>query len=101
MSLASLLSLVGLSRGPEKAVAAPTQLGANQPYDATEERGRRQSPAIRTQSEDRILLPTMRAKLDATAQDLHRNFAVAQWMIRRHLDYVPPSPSTHAPKMTS
>jgi capsid protein len=88
MSLASLLSLVGLSRGPEKATAAPTQLGTNQPYDATEDRGRRQSPAIRSQSEDRILMPTMRAKLDSTAQDLHRNFAVAQWMIRRHLDYV-------------
>jgi capsid protein len=103
MSLAaSLFSLVGFNRGPEEAVrtasssTAPqaeylhsaTQLGANQPYDAVEERGRRESPAIRTQSEDRILLPTMRQKLDATAQDLHRNFAVAQWMIRRHLDYV-------------
>jgi capsid protein len=93
MSLASLLSLVGLGRdggvAPQAAnLQSAAQFGANQPYDAVEERGRRESPAIRTQSEDRILLPTMRAKLDATAQDLHRNFAVAQWMIRRHLDYV-------------
>jgi capsid protein len=64
------------------------QLGARVAYDAIEERGRRASPAIRTQSEDRILQPTQRAKLDANAQDIHRNFAVAQWMIRRHLDYV-------------
>lgn len=68
--------------------ASATKLGANVAYDAIEERGRRQSPAIRTQSEDRILMPTQRAKLDANAQDLHRNYSIFQWCVRRHLDYV-------------
>lgn len=88
MSLASLGTLYVGNHGVSEAQSQVARFGANQPYDAIEERGRRQSPAIRTQSEDRILLPTLRSKLDANAQDIHRNFAIAQWMIRRHLDYV-------------
>jgi capsid protein len=89
MSLASFGSLyVGSNGVSESQASAAHKLGATVAYDAIEERGRRASPAIRTQSEDRVLLPTQRAKLEANAQDIHRNFAVAQWMIRRHLDYV-------------
>jgi len=89
MSLASLFTALGFGRDSQRGEAAPpNKLGAQVAYDAVEERGRRTSPAIRTQSEDRILLPTLRAKLDANAQDIHRNFSIAQWMIRRHLDYV-------------
>jgi capsid protein len=87
MSLASLGASFTVSPSGVNEVV-PTQLGAQVAYDAIEERGRRASPAIRTQSEDRILQPTQRQKLDANAMDLHRNYSVLQWCVRRHLDYV-------------
>jgi capsid protein len=64
--------------------AAPTQLT----YDAVEQRGRRKSPGIDSRSEDLILDSARRGKLQATAFDIGRNFSIAKWMIRRHLDYV-------------
>lgn len=89
MSIGSFGSLyVGQNGVSEADAASAHKLGATVAYDAIEERGRRKSPAIRTQSEDRILQPTQRAKLDANAQDLHRNYSVLQWCVRRHLDYV-------------
>ena len=94
---------VGTNGVSEADAAAAHKLGAQVAYDAIEERGRRASPAIRTVSEDRILQPTQRAKLDANAQDIHRNFAVAQWAVRRHLDYVATFQfhgRTNSPKLT-
>jgi capsid protein len=89
MSIATFGSLIVHQNGvSETDCVAAHKLGATVAYDAIEERGRRKSPAIRTQSEDRILQPTQRLKLDANAQDLHRNYSVLQWCIRRHLDYV-------------
>src|SRR5690606_28009674 len=57
-------------------------------YDATEPRGRRKAPPVRTGSEDKLLDASRRKKLIANARDLHRNFAIAAWMVRKHLDYV-------------
>lgn len=86
MSLASLGGSihVGLTGVSEAVPAAAAQLS----YDAVEQRGRRKSPTIDSRSEDLILDSTKRSKAQATTLDLCRNFSVARWMIRRHLDYV-------------
>lgn len=57
-------------------------------YDATDARGKRKTAKQYTTSEDLILDPSKRSKLVANGRDLARNFAIASWMIRRHLDYV-------------
>lgn len=57
-------------------------------YDATEARGKRKTAKQYTTSEDLILDSSKRAKLQANGRDLARNFSIASWMIRRHLDYV-------------
>ncbi len=57
-------------------------------YDATEARGKRKTARTYSGYEDTILDPTKRKQLVANARDLARNFAIASWMIRRHLDYV-------------
>jgi capsid protein len=57
-------------------------------YDAVEQRGRRKSPGVDSRSEDLILDSAKRAKAQATSFDLCRNFSIAKWMIRRHMDYV-------------
>lgn len=57
-------------------------------YDATEAKGRRKQAKIYSGSEDRILDQSKRRKLTANAQDLRRNFSIAAWIVRRHLDYV-------------
>ena len=57
-------------------------------YDATEEKQRRQSPVVTSLSEDGILDTGKRAKLVSTTRDLQRNFSIAAWAIRKHLDYV-------------
>lgn len=57
-------------------------------YDALETKGRRKSPPGRITREDNLLQHGRRTKLTASSQDLVRNFAIAGWMIRRHLDYV-------------
>ena len=57
-------------------------------YDALEPKGRRKSPPSRTKHVDAILTQSKRSKLASNARDIARNFAIASWMIRRHLDYV-------------
>lgn len=57
-------------------------------YDATEPRGKRKAPRIYQGSEDVILDSGRRQKLIANARDMARNFAIAAWMVRRHLDYI-------------
>lgn len=57
-------------------------------YDATEPRGRRKSAPQRLGSEDKLLDSERRKKLIGNARDLHRNFSIAAWMVRKHLDYV-------------
>jgi len=57
-------------------------------YDAVEAKNRRQAPTGRLRSEDKELLPHQRRKLTSAARDIHRNFTIAAWAIRKHLDYV-------------
>lgn len=57
-------------------------------YDAVKSEGRRRSPATRVKSEDLVLKKNDRLKLIATSQDLIRNFTIAAWAVRKHLDYV-------------
>ena len=61
-----------------------TQFG----YNATEDKGRRQAPQTRVRHESKILTPTKRKKLQATAQEQMRNYSLPAWMVRKHLDYV-------------
>jgi len=57
-------------------------------YDAVESKNRRQAPTGRLRSEDKELLPHQRRKLTSAARDIQRNFTIAAWAIRKHLDYV-------------
>jgi capsid protein len=57
-------------------------------YDAIKSKGRRKNPGARTLSEDMELRQWERVHLSTTVRDLNRNFAIAAWMIRCHLDYV-------------
>ena len=57
-------------------------------YDATEDTGRRVSPKRVTKHEDKWATQKKRDILAATSRDLSRNFAIAAWAIRKHLDYV-------------
>jgi len=65
---------------------APTRFGSD--YDATEDKKRRRPPKVQLLSEDKHLDSTGRKKLVATARNIHRNYEIAAWMIRKHLDYV-------------
>ena len=55
---------------------------------AAAEPGRRRTPAPTTKSEDNILDTAQRRIVIEDARDLRRNYSVAAWAIRRHLDYV-------------
>lgn len=57
-------------------------------YDATDDKKRRRPPRVNLLSEDKHLDATGRRKLVATARNIQRNYEVAAWMIRKHLDYV-------------
>jgi len=50
--------------------------------------GRRRAPQTRIKAEDILLPDRDRKKLVATAQDVQRNFSIAAWAIRKHLDYI-------------
>jgi capsid protein len=56
-------------------------------YDALESKGRRKAAPTRIMREDAHLRGNKRTSLQASANDIQRNFAVAAWAIRRHLDY--------------
>jgi len=77
---ASFAELAALDRtaGP------PTRYG----YEATEDTNRRRTVTVRSLGEDEILTSHKRKQLNATALDIRRNFAIAAWAIRKHLDYV-------------
>ena len=57
-------------------------------YDAVSTEKRRRAPLSDTKSEDDQLTPTQRRKLNSTARDSRRNYALTAWAIRKHLDYV-------------
>lgn len=69
-------------------VRETAQAGTQFSYDAVDDRNKRKSPAVKHGAEDLILDPSKRSKLNANSSDIRRNYAVAAWMIRKHLDYV-------------
>lgn len=57
-------------------------------YDAVHAKNKRSAPTGILRSEDAELTDLDRKKLVSASRTLHRNFSLAAWMIRRHLDYV-------------
>lgn len=57
-------------------------------YDAINPGGKRKQRSSKIIREDKHLQGKRRHQLIANAADLKRNFAMAAWMVRRHLDYV-------------
>lgn len=67
-------------------------------YDAAVTSNKRKPTRIDQRSEDDILSRDERSKLLSSTRDLKRNFAIAAWAIRRHLDFVADftfHPNTH------
>jgi len=56
-------------------------------YDALATKGRRKAPPAHIVREDVHVKAGRRMRLQASARDIHKNFAIAAWMVRRHLDY--------------
>jgi capsid protein len=57
-------------------------------YDAAQTTTKRRPPSGKTEHEDAALCGKDRKRVISSARDVQRNFAVAAWMIRKHLDYV-------------
>lgn len=57
-------------------------------YDAADPKGRRATPKIYHGTEEQVLDSSRRQKVVANARDIRRNYSIAAWMIRKHLDYV-------------
>lgn len=57
-------------------------------YEAAQASSNRKNRAGAIKSEDAVLGPMARTRLVSTSQDLVRNFELAGWMVRKHLDYV-------------
>jgi capsid protein len=57
-------------------------------YDATVATPRRKAPTADMRSEDEVLRSLQRDTLVSSARDAKRNWAIAAWMIRQHLDFV-------------
>lgn len=57
-------------------------------YDAANTSSKRRSPSAIMRSEDRELFQSQRRQLIASARDLPRNFTIAAYALRRHLDFV-------------
>lgn len=57
-------------------------------YDAVKQNGRRKAVQPRAWSADQDLTPTERIVLSTSTRDLQKNFAIAAWAVRKHLDYV-------------
>lgn len=57
-------------------------------YIAAESTTRRRDPGARVQSSDNILTASGRDRMTEGARELWRNYSVASWAIRKHLDFV-------------
>lgn len=57
-------------------------------YDAITSSGKRKAASAVLKSEDDQLKDRDRRQIIGTGRDLARNFAIVQWAIRKHLDYV-------------
>lgn len=67
---------------------ASVSMSAAGGYDATDDRGRRRSPPTLTMHEDQVATQDKRRILSSSTRDLMRNFTIAAWAIRKHLDFV-------------
>lgn len=69
---------------------AASQLGSElrSGYDSVKSGKRRKAPSRRIKSEDSILKMPDRQKMSASTSDLYRNFSIAAWAVRKHLDFV-------------
>lgn len=86
-------SLVGdlvaeLDAGPATKMESTPGTTVRDGYDAINDRGRRRAPRSRVWHVDDLTSQVQRRSLIATAQDIERNFAVAAWAVRKHLDFV-------------
>lgn len=69
--------------------APEVQAASNFRYDALDTKDRRRPSSMSsTRREDAILLGNKRVQLQGTTMDIVRNFTIAGWCIRKHLDYV-------------
>jgi capsid protein len=57
-------------------------------YDAVTTGTKRKAPTARTLGEDDELRQSQRWQMTTSTRDLQRNFTIAAWAIRKHLDYV-------------
>jgi capsid protein len=57
-------------------------------HDAVEDLGRRKAPVMLLRSEDDEATPFQRGQLITLGRDARRNFSIAGWAVRKHLDYV-------------
>jgi len=57
-------------------------------YTAAESSNKRKSAPVDLGTEDRVLDRQKRKQLLSNTRDLRRNFTLAAWIIRKHLDYV-------------
>ena len=57
-------------------------------YDAVKGSLKRPSPTGVNRSGDADLLPAQRAQMVSAGRDIHQNFALVGWAVRKHLDYV-------------
>lgn len=74
----------GQARDFASASQGATQFG----YDAVEQTGKRRLSSTNLRSEDQELLANKRRQLYAQNRDLMRNFSIAGWAVRKHLDFV-------------
>ena len=63
-------------------------LGSFGRYIAGEPSNKRRDPGTRIQSSDALLSDSKRKRTIEGARDLFRNYSVAAWAVRKHLDYV-------------
>jgi len=57
-------------------------------YDAVRSTKRRQAITQETRSEDEVLQSADRKSLLSASNDLRRNYVLAAWMLRKHVDYI-------------
>lgn len=90
--MVALFSQIDASQNGLRDACAPASI-TNAPelkffYDAADSKDRRRSPKVSTSSEDVILDAGSRSKVIANSRDIIRNYSIAGWGVRRHLDYV-------------
>lgn len=86
-----MVSYVVGSSFPEGLVecdSSSRQFSTGSAYQAANDSHRRQRVIVRPQIEDELLTRTQRAKLGENARDQVRNYAVAAWAVRCHLNYI-------------